>query len=38
MGVDRAVPFGHEFERTPILILNQPETEAMAPLGDPRNH
>jgi len=38
MGVDRAVPFGHGFERTPILILNQPETEAMAPLGDPRNH
>jgi len=31
MGVDRAVPFGHRFERTPMLILGQPETEALAP-------
>jgi protoheme IX farnesyltransferase len=29
MGVDRAVPFGHRFERAPILILDQPEGEAM---------
>jgi protoheme IX farnesyltransferase len=31
MGVDRAVPFGHAYERAPLLILDQPETEAMAP-------
>jgi len=31
MGVDRAVPFGHGYERAPLLILDHPETEAMAP-------
>ena len=25
MGVDRALPFGHGFERAPVLILEQPE-------------
>jgi len=29
MGVDRAVPFGHGFERSPVLILSQPDQEAM---------
>ncbi len=29
MGVDRAVPFGHMFERAPTLILTHPETEAL---------
>ncbi len=29
MGIDRAVPFGHGYERAPILILNQPESEGM---------
>ncbi len=33
MGVDRALPFGHQYERAPLLILDQPETEAMAPVG-----
>ncbi len=31
MGVDRAVPFGHRFERAPILLITQPESEALAP-------
>jgi heme o synthase len=40
MGVDRAVPFGHQFERAPLLILDQPEHEAMAPgaMGMPMRH
>jgi protoheme IX farnesyltransferase len=25
MGVDRAMPFGHEYERAPLLILDRPE-------------
>jgi len=25
MGVDRAIPFGHGFERAPVLILDRPE-------------
>lgn len=29
MGVDRAVPFGHMFERAPVMIIQQPETEAL---------
>jgi protoheme IX farnesyltransferase len=29
MGVDRAVPFGHEFERAPMLILDRPDQEAL---------
>jgi protoheme IX farnesyltransferase len=34
MGIDRALPFGHRFERSPILILDQPEVEAIgAPDG-----
>ncbi len=32
MGLDRAIPFGHGFERAPVLILDKPETEAMAPM------
>ena len=32
MGIDRAIPFGHGFERAAVLILDQPETEAMAPM------
>jgi protoheme IX farnesyltransferase len=32
MGVDRAVPFGHGFERTPILILDHPEQPASMPM------
>jgi protoheme IX farnesyltransferase len=35
MGVDRAVPFGHRFERAPKLILGQPEAEALAPSAHP---
>jgi heme o synthase len=35
MGVDRAVPFGHRFERAPVLILSHPETEALAPTPSP---
>jgi protoheme IX farnesyltransferase len=31
MGIDRTVPFGHEFERAPLLILDRPESEALAP-------
>jgi heme o synthase len=31
MGVDRAVPFGHRFERGPVMILSHPETEALNP-------
>ncbi len=31
MGVDRAVPFGHRFERTPKLILTNPDSEALVP-------
>jgi protoheme IX farnesyltransferase len=34
MGIDRALPFGHRFERSPILILDHPEVEAIgAPDG-----
>jgi len=34
MGIDRALPFGHRFERSPILILDKPEVEAIgAPDG-----
>jgi protoheme IX farnesyltransferase len=33
MGVDRAVPFGHGFERAPVLILTLPESEALGPTG-----
>jgi hypothetical protein len=34
MGIDRALPFGHRYERSPILILDQPEVEAIgAPDG-----
>jgi protoheme IX farnesyltransferase len=34
MGIDRALPFGHRYERSPILILDQPEIEAIgAPDG-----
>ena len=29
MGVDRVVPFGHQYERTPILILDQAAAEPM---------
>jgi protoheme IX farnesyltransferase len=29
MGVDRAVPFGHNFERAPVLILDRPEQDAL---------
>jgi protoheme IX farnesyltransferase len=32
MGIDRAMPFGHRFERAPVLILDKPETAAMAPM------
>jgi protoheme IX farnesyltransferase len=31
MGVDRAVPFGHMFERAPVLLLQHPEAEALKP-------
>jgi protoheme IX farnesyltransferase len=31
MGVDRALPFGHRNQRAPILILDRPEQEALAP-------
>ncbi|HWA14823.1 MAG TPA: heme o synthase, partial [Gemmatimonadales bacterium] len=30
MGVDRVVPFGHQYERTPILILDAAASEPMA--------
>jgi hypothetical protein len=29
MGVDRALPFGHGYERAPVLILDHPEQEAL---------
>jgi protoheme IX farnesyltransferase len=32
MGVDRVVPFGHQYERTPILILDESAAEAVAPI------
>jgi protoheme IX farnesyltransferase len=35
MGVDRAVPFGHGYERAPILILDRPGDEALAPAAMP---
>jgi len=31
MGVDRAVPFGHRFERAPVMILTHPESAALSP-------
>jgi protoheme IX farnesyltransferase len=33
MGVDRAIPFGHGYERAPLLILDRPSDEALAPTG-----
>jgi protoheme IX farnesyltransferase len=36
MGVDRAVPFGHGFERAPVLILTRPEPPA--PVPGPAHH
>jgi protoheme IX farnesyltransferase len=36
MGVDRAVPFGHSFERAPVLIIGAPDAEAMAPGSEHR--
>jgi protoheme IX farnesyltransferase len=38
MGMDRAVPFGHQFERAPLLILDQPETESIGAAGMPMRH
>ncbi len=38
MGVDRAVPFGHGFERSEILILDQPEQEAMGAGAEHQGH
>ncbi len=38
MGVDRAVPFGHGFERSEILILDQPEQEAMGAGAEHEGH
>jgi protoheme IX farnesyltransferase len=38
MGVDRAVPFGHGYERAPILILDQPETEGMGAGAEHEGH
>jgi heme o synthase len=32
MGVDRAVPFGHRFERAPVMVLTQPQAEALSPV------
>jgi protoheme IX farnesyltransferase len=37
MGLDRAVPFGHRFERAPILILDRPEPEALVPGVHPQH-
>jgi len=37
MGIDRAVPFGHGFERAEVLILDKPETAAMAPMEGMRH-
>jgi protoheme IX farnesyltransferase len=36
MGIDRAVPFGHRFERAPVLILDRPEEAALAPAAVPQ--
>jgi protoheme IX farnesyltransferase len=36
MGVDRVVPFGHQYERAPILILD--ETAVVPPLEDHTGH
>jgi protoheme IX farnesyltransferase len=33
MGVDRALPFGHRADPTPILILDQPEQDLATPAG-----
>jgi heme o synthase len=33
MGVDRALPFGHRAEPSPILILDQPEQDLATPAG-----
>jgi protoheme IX farnesyltransferase len=38
MGVDRAVPFGHRYERAPVLILDRPEEEAMGAGMVPHAH
>jgi protoheme IX farnesyltransferase len=38
MGVDRAVPFGHGLERSEILILDQPEQEAMGAGAEHQGH
>jgi protoheme IX farnesyltransferase len=38
MGVDRAVPFGHRYERAPVLILDRPEEAALGPGGAPQAH
>jgi protoheme IX farnesyltransferase len=41
MGVDRAIPFGHQFEPAPVLLLNHPEEQALAPrptLGSQPGH
>ena len=37
MGIDRAVPFGHGFERARVLILDRPEKEAMVPMEGMRH-
>ena len=38
MGVDRAVPFGHGYERAPVLILDRPEAEALGEGVIPHAH
>jgi protoheme IX farnesyltransferase len=38
MGIDRAIPFGHGVVRTPVMILNQPESELATPTGSNHDH
>jgi protoheme IX farnesyltransferase len=38
MGVDRAVPFGHRYERAPVMILDRPADEALGAGVIPHAH
>ena len=38
MGVDRALPFGHRPDVTPVIILDQPERDLATPSGGHHDH
>jgi heme o synthase len=38
MGVDRAVPFGHQYERAPVVIIHRPQVEALGAGALPQLH